>query len=53
MLKKMMDQNLDVKLYEFKYFPHGFLNYDMPNLIPEVSELYQYILNEMEDLITS
>lgn len=45
--------NIDCKTIEFKYFPHGFLNYDMPGVAPEVAEVYDYILLQMEEVITS
>lgn len=53
LLRKLLDCNVDAKLYEFKFFPHGFLSYDMPTVVPEVSEVYPYILKEMEEVISS
>lgn len=51
-LKKLIELGRDVKLTEFKYFPHGFLNYDFPLLMPEVAEANNIIIEEMEKFIT-
>lgn len=53
MLLRFLDNRLDAKLTEFKYFPHGFLNYDLPTVITEASEVYPYIIDEMEKVISS
>jgi len=45
MLKK------DVKLFEFEYFPHGFLNYDIPMMMPEAGVTNATIIAEMNKFI--
>ncbi len=49
---KFSDLEKDVKLCEFKYFPHGFLSYDIPLLLPEASVANEYIVNEIEKILT-
>jgi hormone-sensitive lipase len=49
--KKLCDLNKDVKYIELKYFPHGFLNYDFPLMMPEASVGSEIIMEEMEKFI--
>jgi hypothetical protein len=46
------DLEKDVKLIELKYFPHGFLNYDFPLMMPEASVASDIIVKEMEKFIS-
>jgi hypothetical protein len=46
------DLGKDAKLCEFKYFPHGFLSYDLPLLLPEASVANEYIVNEIEKFLS-
>jgi hypothetical protein len=41
----------DVELIEFKYFPHGFLSYDLPLLFPEAGVANETVINEMEKFL--
>jgi hypothetical protein len=41
----------DVKLVEFKYFPHGFLSYDLPMMLPEASVANDMLIKEMEKFL--
>jgi hypothetical protein len=43
----------DVKLVELKHFPHGFLNYDFPMMMPEAEEAGNFFVEEMEKYINS
>ena len=52
-LNRLIKNNLDAKIYEFKYFPHNFLNFAIPTPILESCEVYPYILEEMEKVITN
>jgi hypothetical protein len=36
---------------EFKYFPHGFLSYDLPLLFPEAGVTNDAIIAEMEKFL--
>ena len=36
---------------EIKYFPHGYLNYDIPIMMPEAGIANELIINEMEKFI--
>lgn len=51
LLKKLVDLNVDVKLKEIKYFPHAFLNYDYPVMVPEANIGNEIIVKEIEKLI--
>lgn len=42
----------DCKLFELKYFPHGFLNYDAPYMMPEASIANKIVIREMEKIIS-
>lgn len=41
----------ECKLYEFKYFPHGFLNYDVPMMMPEAKVGVELMMREIEKVI--
>ena len=43
--------NIDCKMEEYMYFPHGFLNYDFPMMFPEASIVIEKIAQEMEKYI--
>ena len=36
---------------EIKYFPHCFINYDHPKLMPEVSIVIDIIIKEMKNVL--
>ena len=44
------DLKKDVKLIELKYFPHGFLNYDYPLMMPEASFANDILIEEMKKI---
>lgn len=48
---KFSDLDKDVKLIEYKYFPHGFLSYDLPMMLPEASIVNDLIIEEMEKFL--
>ena len=50
-MEKLLKLNKDVFFYEFKYFPHGFLNYDFKSLFPEMSLITETIGKEMEKYV--
>ena len=52
-LDRLLKNKVDAFLYEYKYFPHGFLNYDLPLVMPEAAELNKQILMELEKIIGS
>ena len=43
--------NIDCKMEEYMYFPHGYLNYDFPMMLPEASIIIEKIAQEMEKYI--
>jgi hormone-sensitive lipase len=43
----------DVKLFEFKYFPHGFLSYDLPMMLPEASVANELVIDEIEKILSA
>ena len=43
--------NIDCKMEEYMFFPHGFLNYDFPMMLPEASIIIEKIAKEMEKYI--
>ena len=47
-IDKLLKLNKDVFSYEFKYFPHGYLNYDFKTLFPECSLITDRIYKEIE-----
>ena len=49
---RLTELKKEVKLIEFKYFPHGFLNYDVPNMMPEAKIGNDVIIKEMEKVIS-
>ena len=48
---RLINCGVDCELKEIKYFPHGFLNYDVPMMFPEASAVTQRIAEEMENFI--
>ena len=51
LFQKLVKLNVDVTMKEIKYFPHGFLNYDIPNMMPESGIATDIIVEEMEKFI--
>ena len=41
-----------VKMIEFKYFPHGFLNYDIKMMMPEAAVINEMVIKDMDKYIT-
>lgn len=50
-LLRLINNNINTKMHEFNYFPHGFLNYDVPNIMPEASISSNIIIKEIVELI--
>ena len=50
--EKLVKLGKDVQFTEFKYFPHGYLNYDFPIMMEEVSKANDMIIEEMDKFIT-
>ena len=50
--EKLVKIGKDVHYTEFKYFPHGYLNYDFPIMMHEVSKANDMIIEEMNKFIT-
>lgn len=50
-LNRLVKLNKNVKLTELKYFPHGFLNYDYPLMMPEASVANEIMIEQMEEFI--
>jgi len=48
---KLVQLGVDVEMREFKYFPHCFINYDHPKLMPEVSIVMDIIIKEMKKVL--
>ena len=51
LMEKLLKLNKDIFFYEFKYFPHGYLNYDFKSLFPECSLITDKIIKEIEKYI--
>lgn len=51
LMKKLVDLGVDATMKEFKYFPHGYLNYDISMMMPEAAIANEFIMNEMEKFI--
>ena len=51
LMEKLLKLNKDVFFYEFKYFPHGFLNYDFKNFFPECALITDTITKEIEKYV--
>jgi hypothetical protein len=47
----LLKLNKDVFFSEFKYFPHGFLNYDIKNFFPECALITDTITKEIEKYV--
>jgi len=41
----------EVKLTEYTYFPHGFMNFDTNMMMPEVTVITEKIANDFENFI--
>ena len=50
---KCINENIDCELIEFKYFPHGFLNYDYSFIMPQASECTERISEDIINFINS
>ena len=50
-MEKLLKLNKDIKMIEFKYFPHGFLNYDIKMMMPEAAVINEMVIKEMEKFI--
>ena len=50
-MEKLINLNKDVFFYEFKYLPHGFLNYDFKIIFPECSLITDRITKEIEKFV--
>ena len=51
LMKKLISLGVDAQMKEIKYFPHGYLNYDIPIMMPEAGIANELIINEMEKFI--
>ena len=51
LMEKLLKLNKDVYFYEFKYFPHGYLNYDFKMVFPEMTLINDIIMKEIEKFI--
>jgi hormone-sensitive lipase len=51
LMEKLLKLNKDIFFYEFKYFPHGYLNYDFKSLFPECSLITDKVIKEIEKYI--
>ena len=51
LMEKLLKLNKDVFFSEFKYFPHGFLNYDIKNFFPECALITDTITKEIEKYV--
>ena len=45
--------NIDCELIEFKYFPHGFLNYDYSFIMPQASNCTEMIIEDINNSINN
>ena len=50
-MEKLLKLNKDIYFYEFKYFPHGYLNYDFKMVFPEMTLINDIIMKEIEKFI--
>ena len=48
---KCSNANIDCQLIEFKFFPHGFLNYDYSFIMPQASRCTEMISNDINNFI--
>ena len=48
---KCNNANVDCQLFEFKYFPHGFLNYDYSFIMPQASQCTDMICDDINNFI--
>ena len=51
LMEKLLKLNKDIFFSEFKYFPHGFLNYDFKMIFPECSLITDMISREIESFV--
>ena len=50
---KCININIDCELVEFKYFPHGFLNYDYSFIMPQASKCTEMIIEDINYYISN
>ena len=48
---KIFKANVDCEYVEFKYFPHGFLSYDYPFLMPQADECTKRICEDINNYV--
>ena len=48
---KIFKANVDCEYVEFKYFPHGFLSYDYPFLMPQADECTTRICEDINNYV--
>ena len=48
---KCNNANVNCQLFEFKYFPHGFLNYDYSFIMPQASQGTEMISDDINNFI--
>ena len=50
-MEKLLNLNKNISMTEFKYFPHGFLNYDIKLMMSEAAEINEIVMKEMNKFI--
>ena len=50
---KLFKCNVDCQYVEYKYFPHGFLTYDFPFVMPQAGECVNVICEDIENYINA
>ena len=50
---KLFNCKVDCEYVEFKYFPHGFLTYDFPFVMPQAREGVKMICEDIENFVNS
>ena len=50
-MERLINLNKDIFFYEFKYLPHGYLNFDFKIIFPELSLITDIINKEIEAFI--
>ena len=51
-MERLLKLKKKVKMIEFKYFPHGFLNYDIKMMMPEAAVINEMVIKDMDKYIT-
>ena len=51
LMEKLLKLNKDIFFYEFKYLPHGYLNFDIKTIFPELSLITDKICKEIERFV--